>query len=111
MPQQNIIPRAKELFEALSLNKALLNHKPYQLSIGQQQRIAIARALVHSPDIIIADEPTSALDTELRDSFMDILLNLTKASKSTLLFVSHDKGLAKLFDIQCDIHTILLKES
>ena len=69
-----------------------------KLSIGQQQRIAIARALINKPELLIADEPTSSLDQANRDNFMTELMTLTKAHNITLLFVSHDMSLASYFD-------------
>jgi putative ABC transport system ATP-binding protein len=69
-----------------------------QLSVGQQQRVAAARALIGAPEVVIADEPTSALDTELRDAFLDLLLAACKANGSALVFVSHDRQLASRFD-------------
>ncbi len=74
-----------------------------QLSHGQQQRVALLRALAASPEIILADEPTSALDSQLRDVFMNALLELINEEKKTLLFVSHDESLQKYFDQSIDI--------
>jgi putative ABC transport system ATP-binding protein len=68
------------------------------LSVGQQQRVAAARALIGAPGLVIADEPTSALDANLRDAFMDLLLGECAAAGSTLVFVSHDDRLATRFD-------------
>ena len=76
----------------------LLDEKVTRLSVGQQQRVAAARAILGSPELIIADEPTSALDTENRDAFIELLFAEANASKATLLFVSHDIGLASAFD-------------
>ncbi len=73
------------------------------LSVGQQQRVACARALLGAPELIIADEPTSALDADARGAFIDLLLAECAAAGSTLLFVSHDGGLANHFDRQIDL--------
>lgn len=86
------------LMEQLRLDNDLLTKQANQLSVGQQQRIAIARALYHQPELIIADEPTSSLDAENRDTFIELLLKQCQQSSSTVLFVSHDKSLAKHFD-------------
>lgn len=68
------------------------------LSIGQQQRVAAARAFIGNPRLIIADEPTSALDHTHRDVFMTQLLDVADRAGSTVIFVSHDLGLARHFD-------------
>ena len=68
-----------------------------KLSIGQQQRVAAARAFIGSPEIIIADEPTSALDTQNRQAFVKLLFEQASAANSTLIFVSHDETLQTLF--------------
>ena len=70
------------------------------MSVGQQQRVAVARALISNPQLIIADEPTSALDTEHRDKFIELLLNQCHADNTTLVFVSHDQSLASAFTQQ-----------
>lgn len=68
------------------------------LSVGQQQRVAAARALIGSPEIVVADEPTSALDSNRRDDFLSLLFEEISQSKSTLIMVSHDESLAHHFD-------------
>jgi putative ABC transport system ATP-binding protein len=74
-------------------------HKPVaQLSIGQQQRIAIVRAMINKPELLIADEPTSSLDQKNRDNFMTELMTMVAEYKTTLLFVSHDMSLASHFN-------------
>lgn len=75
----------------------LLDEKVTRLSVGQQQRVAAARALLGSPELIIADEPTSALDTDRRHAFLELLFRSVEEAGSTLLFVSHDLGLAGEF--------------
>ena len=87
--------QARVLLHGLGLNEDLL-HKPVtELSVGQQQRVAAARALIGKPDLIIADEPTSALDADTRDTFIKLLFE--HAGQSTILFVSHDRSLAPIF--------------
>lgn len=92
------IERVHDLCERLKLSVSLLEQKANQLSTGQQQRVAMIRALYHRPALIIADEPTSALDTNTRDEFIELLLQESRQNNSTVLFVSHDQQLATHFD-------------
>ena len=90
---------AKRLLKALELEKQLAEKSPVtELSVGQQQRVAAARALIGNPELIIADEPTSALDADLRHSFLELLFGECKKAGSTLLFVSHDSTLSEFFN-------------
>lgn len=90
--------RAGELLHRLHLSDSLL-HKPVtELSIGQQQRVAAARALIGSPYLVIADEPTSALDHDNRSAFIELLLEEVNRTGSTLVFVSHDPTLEACFE-------------
>ena len=89
---------AAALLQRVGLGPALWARAALQLSVGQQQRVAAARALIGQPELVIADEPTSALDSALRDSFMALLLQQCRDAGSTLVFVSHDERLAALFD-------------
>jgi putative ABC transport system ATP-binding protein len=68
-----------------------------ELSVGQQQRVAAARALIGSPEVVIADEPTSALDTDRREQFLELLFRSCAKVQATLVFVSHDHTLMPLF--------------
>jgi putative ABC transport system ATP-binding protein len=77
-----------------------------ELSIGQQQRVAVARALLGRPELVIADEPTSALDSDARDSFLRLLMSECSATGAALLFVSHDTALGGLFDRQMSIDEV-----
>ncbi|WP_189576217.1 ATP-binding cassette domain-containing protein [Marinobacter zhanjiangensis] len=92
-PQQT----ARTLLQALDLPADCLTRKPSTLSIGQQQRVAAARALIGAPPLILADEPTSALDTDNRDRFVRLLLDQAAANGSSVVFVSHDPALAEHF--------------
>jgi putative ABC transport system ATP-binding protein len=89
--------------ELLSLVKNLglidyIDRPVSKLSVGQQQRVAVARALIKKPKLILADEPTSALDYNHRENFLKILFDLCRAHKTSVLFVSHDLTMAQLFD-------------
>lgn len=97
---------AESLLDKLHLAPEL-RHKPVvELSIGQQQRVAAARALIGQPEIIIADEPTSSLDYENRSAFIELLLDQVNQVGSTLLFVSHDPTLEPLFDRSIDLREL-----
>ena len=89
---------AEALLQRMGLGQALWERPAARLSVGQQQRVAAARALLGRPELVIADEPTSALDAALRDSFMALLLQQCRDAGSTLVFVSHDERLAVQFD-------------
>jgi putative ABC transport system ATP-binding protein len=92
---------AARLLAALGLGDAGMLDRPVtRLSMGQQQRVAAARALMGRPELVVADEPTSALDHDARESFLRLLLEECAAHGTTLLFVSHDPTLGKLFDRQ-----------
>lgn len=100
---QSIDAEAKRLVTALGLDEVDLNQPVRELSVGQQQRVAVARALIGGPDLIIADEPTSALDHDNRDRFIELLNQQRSQFGSSLLFVSHDTTLAKHFDRAIDV--------
>ena len=95
-----ITQRAKMLLSALGLEAALWSQSAVNLSVGQQQRVAIARALLNEPALLIADEPTSALDADNRDAFIRLMLSEADRCGTTVLFVSHDAGLARYFKWQ-----------
>lgn len=101
----NVKGEIKNLLKALELDVDL-NAKALHLSVGQQQRVAVARALLGKPRIIIADEPTSALDLDAKEGFMELLFKQVEAQNSTLIFVSHDKTLASRFEKQHDFQEI-----
>jgi putative ABC transport system ATP-binding protein len=88
---------AKGVAHRLSIDSIVLE-KVTDLSVGQQQRVAAARALLGSPELVIADEPTSALDEDQRENFLDLLFTHCRDSGSTLVFVSHDRRMMPLFD-------------
>jgi putative ABC transport system ATP-binding protein len=98
---------ANRLLRALNLsNPELLDRRVTDLSVGQQQRVAAARALIGRPDLVIADEPTSSLDADQRESFLELLFDECSKSGATLVFVSHDASLASLFHKVVDIRQI-----
>jgi putative ABC transport system ATP-binding protein len=90
----------------LDLGAALLDRPAAELSVGQQQRVAAARALIGRPPLIVADEPTSALDADRQRAFLDLLLAECSAAGATLLFVSHDSRLSGQFDRQLGLGEI-----
>ncbi len=89
--------RAEKLLSDLGLQDRM-NHKPNELSGGEKQRVAAARALMMSPDIILADEPTGSLDEKNKKELSDLLLQLRKEYGQTILLVTHDKELAAIAD-------------
>jgi len=96
--------RADELLRRLNLDAdALAGQAAAELSFGQQQRVAVARALIGAPELIVADEPTSALDADNRKAFLDLLAKECARSGTALLFVSHDASLADGFDRVLDL--------
>lgn len=92
-PQQE----ARRLLAALQIDEAAIHRPVTRLSVGQQQRVAAARALIGRPGFLVADEPTSSLDAQRQDAFIELLLEECEASGATLLFVSHDRRLARHF--------------
>jgi putative ABC transport system ATP-binding protein len=89
--------QAEHLLAAMRLPRVLWNRPASEISVGQQQRVAAARALVGMPDLVLADEPTSALDEDNRGLFLDLLLGLCETAGSALVFVSHDLRIAQRF--------------
>jgi putative ABC transport system ATP-binding protein len=96
----NAPDEAARLLARLDLAADLWGKPAAELSVGQQQRVAAARALIGKPEILIADEPTSALDAPRQQAFIDLLLTEASAVGAALLFVSHDQRLAAHFDRQ-----------
>jgi putative ABC transport system ATP-binding protein len=86
-----------KLLETVGL-KNRVSHYPHELSGGEQQRVAIARSLISSPEILIADEPTGNLDKKNSKEVIELIFQLQKNHKSTLILVTHDKSLADLCD-------------
>lgn len=103
---ESLEKEALRLLTDLKLSIELIHRPVSKLSIGQQQRVAAARALIGQPELVIADEPTSSLDNNARESFIKLLFDECKLSESTLLFVSHDESLAHLFDRKIELAEI-----
>ncbi len=89
---------AEALCASLGLPKGVTASRASTLSVGQQQRVAVARALIGQPPLLIADEPTSALDADSQAAFLDLLFEQTSAHGTSLLMVSHDPRLGERFD-------------
>ena len=100
--EKEYVERATQLLAELGL-KDRMNHKPNELSGGEKQRVAAARALMMKPDIILADEPTGSLDTQNKKELSDLLLQLRKQYGQTILLVTHDKELAAIADRTIEI--------
>ena len=90
--------RAEEMLSHVSLLNELQDSFPQEISVGQQQRVGIARALIHQPDLIFADEPTASLDPENSVGVVDLLLGLQEEYDSTILMVTHTPELVKELD-------------
>ena len=90
--------RAIELLERVNLPSSLHHRKAAALSIGQQQRVAIVRALINEPSLLLVDEPTSALDHNNRDAFLALLFDVLADMDCAMVFVSHDPTIGQLFD-------------
>lgn len=97
---------ALRLLSHLDIDSSLLARRVTELSVGQQQRVAAARALLGRPEIVVADEPTSALDADRQQAFLQLLLHECDAAGATLLFVSHDRRLARAFTREIDLAAI-----
>ncbi|MFW9852250.1 MAG: ABC transporter ATP-binding protein, partial [Candidatus Thorarchaeota archaeon] len=98
-PKEERKQKTEDLLKAVGLYDRK-DHKPDQLSGGEQQRVAIARALANDPELILADELTGNLDSDTGDKIINLLLELSRKNKKTLVFVTHDNELAILADRQ-----------
>ena len=94
----------ERLISSLGLEKEILNTAIDNLSVGQQQRVAVARALLGKPDLILADEPTSALDNDTTKKFLDEVMNTFDPSHQAIIMVSHDLSIAPYFDTVLDFN-------
>lgn len=88
--------QARSLLAEVGLEHRM-NNRPHQLSIGEQQRVAVARAIIHAPELILADEPTGSLDPARSMEIIDLLENMVKRHGCTLIAVSHDMNVVNRF--------------
>ena len=101
---------AINLCKSLRLPDTVTSMQASNLSVGQQQRVAVARALIGNPSLVIADEPTSSLDSDAQNIFLDLMFAQIEKNNSSLLMVSHDISLSSYFDRVIDINEILVRE-
>ncbi len=97
LPRRSVEKRAAELLDFLGLSQRI-EHKPGELSGGEQQRVAIARALINDPAVILADEPSGNLDTENKTELHNLFFKLRDEFNKTLIIVTHDMQLAEMAD-------------
>jgi lipoprotein-releasing system ATP-binding protein len=97
VPRQQVESRAAEILDFLGLS-GRLDHKPSQLSGGEQQRVAVARALINNPSVILADEPSGNLDSQNKKELHELFFKLRENYSQTFVIVTHDKELAGMSD-------------
>lgn len=107
--RQEVLKRATELLERLGLGDRM-DHKPTQLSGGEQQRVSVARALINQPRLILADEPTGNLDTGNSEALYQILFDLARDTGVSFLIATHNQALAQKADRICQIQDGLMVE-
>ncbi|GER92122.1 hypothetical protein KDW_62840 [Dictyobacter vulcani] len=100
----NLKQRAQELLEQVGLAERM-GHSPARLSGGEQQRIAIARALINQPPVLLADEPTGNLDPTTGNEILQVLQSLREQHNQTLIIVTHDQNIANLADRRINLGT------
>jgi lipoprotein-releasing system ATP-binding protein len=105
--KHDAMKRAKDLLEFLALGHRL-NHKPGELSGGEQQRVAVARALINNPDVVLADEPSGNLDSQNKKELHELFFTLRGKFNQTFIIVTHDKELAGMSDRTIAMHDGLL---
>lgn len=102
-PKHAAMTKAKDILDFLGLGHRL-DHKPGELSGGEQQRVAVARALVNSPDVILADEPSGNLDSQNKKELHELFFELRREYNQTFIIVTHDKELAGMSDRTIAMH-------
>lgn len=102
----NVTAEANRLLSRMGLGGAAAGRAVSDLSVGQQQRVAAARAMIGAPALVIADEPTSAMDVQARDAFLSLLTEEADRASATLLFVSHDPSIGVWFDRSVELSDI-----
>jgi lipoprotein-releasing system ATP-binding protein len=107
VPRHDAMKRATTLLEFLALSSRL-NHKPSELSGGEQQRVAVARALINNPDVILADEPSGNLDSHNKKELHELFFSLRNQFNQTFVIVTHDNELAGMSDRTITMHDGLL---
>jgi len=105
MPPRRRRSEARRALEAVGLG-ARLDHRPAQLSGGENQRVAVARALVNRPQVVLADEPTGNLDSATAHEVVTLILNHVREHRATLILVTHDEELAE----ECTDRVVRLKD-
>ena len=107
VPRAEAVRRSKELLEFLSLGSRM-DHKPSALSGGEQQRVAVARALINNPDVVLADEPSGNLDSHNKKELHELFFSLRTQFNQTFVIVTHDNELAGMSDRTITMHDGLL---
>jgi len=102
-PRHDAVKRAREILEFLGLSDRL-DHKPSELSGGEQQRIAVARALINNPDVVLADEPSGNLDSQNKKELHELFFTLRNRFDQTFVIVTHDNELAGMSDRTITMH-------
>jgi lipoprotein-releasing system ATP-binding protein len=103
LPRDRAEEKAKDILGFLNLSERM-DHKPKELSGGEQQRVAVARALINEPDILLADEPSGNLDSKNKNELHNLFFSLRKRFGQTIIIVTHDTDLAKMADRCLTMH-------